>query len=117
MTEFADVEGIRLFVFVLKVSLEGIVAGERPSTVGALLGFVDAAGSWWGHAHCSSSWKKGTTWWSAGWSQACARRASGGRSYTQQGKRVGGWYKGNESRLFGLKGEKWLETEHFFRID
>lgn len=49
VTEFADVQRVGLFVFVLEVTLQGVIAREGSTTVRTLLGLVDAAAGWWWH--------------------------------------------------------------------
>lgn len=51
VTELAHVERVGLFVLVLEVSLERVVAGEGAPTIGTLLGLVDAAGCGGRHTH------------------------------------------------------------------
>lgn len=61
MAEFTDVQGIGLFVLVLKVSLEGIVAGECTMTIGTFLRFIDATTRWWWHSQLRARWW--CCWW------------------------------------------------------
>lgn len=50
VAELAHVQRVRLLVFVLEVSLQGIVTRECPAAVGTLLGLVDPAGGGRRHA-------------------------------------------------------------------
>jgi len=50
MAELTHIQGIGLFVLVLKVSLQWVVAGERTAAVGTFLRLVDAATCGWWHA-------------------------------------------------------------------
>lgn len=59
VTEFADVQCIRLLVLILEMPLEGIVTAEGASTVRTLLRFVDSSRSGWRHPHrpsCNTRW-------------------------------------------------------------
>lgn len=53
MTKLAHVQRVRLLVLVLEVSFQRVVTAERPSTVGTLLGLVDAPARWRRHPHRS----------------------------------------------------------------
>lgn len=46
MAKFANVQCIPVFVFVLKMSFQRIVATECSTAVRAILRFVDIAGQW-----------------------------------------------------------------------
>lgn len=49
MAELAHIQRVRLFVLVLKVAFQGVVAREGTVTVGTLLRLIDAAAGRWGH--------------------------------------------------------------------
>lgn len=48
--EFAHIQCVGLFVLILEVPFEGVVAGEGASAIGTFLRFVNAAASRRGHS-------------------------------------------------------------------
>lgn len=57
VAEFTYVQRVGLFVFVLKVSLEWVIARESSSTVGTFLRLIDTTTSGWRHSQwCKLRW-------------------------------------------------------------
>lgn len=116
VAELAHVQRVGLFVLVLEVPLERVVAAEGAATVGALLRLVDAPGGGRRHPHrpCNST---GLWWrWRSRWGQqrgrACRLMAASGttHNYTDSGgsgKRGktgamdGTWERGRRRRRLG----------------